>query len=560
MLNKRILRSIVFVFSLIGLLILISLYKAPNYVVQTFKDQALPDTKDVLILVGFTTCYSFAYFETCKDNIKQAMNELPPQIRDFAKVRHSSKNLVPKAYFTTIYPYDITLPYDIIVSHNINPITKFYIYNQKIGTDGIPNEILNSENVKSVKELEQRGYHNPGYGLFYHNSPSYSFSDLFSEINVLHYSGEHPIASWKKISDFPLVIDTDSSDGALRDLSNYKNINYHKFDYEMYVYAKQNVPDELPKIKLKPHSDGSFKILQLADLHLSTGYGNCEDVFPEIDYDVKNCLADVLTLDLVEKVLDIENPDLVIFSGDQVYGKHSYDTESTIYKMVDVLIKRRIPYAVVFGNHDDEENISREEQMSIFENLPYSLSTTGPEDIDGVGNYVLSIADEFDIFLLDSHSKLGVDIRGYDWFKESQIQYVADVGAKRPEVAKMAFFHIPLFEYREVHDLVGSWKEAVISGRQTTNMFPIMKKAGVKLVSVGHDHVNDYCFLHDGVELCYGGAGGYGGYAGYGGYIRRVRIIDLNLSKANRGRLVGATWKRAHNNIEEIIDYQELNL
>lgn len=560
MLNKRLLRSLTLVITFIVVLALVSFYNAPNYVVQTLKDMALSDTQDVLIHIGFTTCYSFAFFETCRDGIKKALDDFPSNIRDSVKIIHSDKNLVPDAHFTTIYPYEITLPYDIVVSHQIDPITKFYIYNKNTGTGGIPNDILDNENVEITKNLQQLGYYNPGYGLFYRRSPSFSFSNLFSKVNFLHFSGEHPIPSWKKVSDYPLVIDTDSSEGALRDISDYKTRNHHKYDHEMYVYVKQNLKDDLPEIKLKPNSDKSFKILQLADLHLSTGYGYCEDVFPKIDYDNKNCLADVLTLDLIEKVLDIENPDLVVFSGDQIYGKYSYDAESTIYKMVEGLVERRIPYAVVFGNHDDEDTTSRKEQMAIYENLPYSLSKAGPEEIDGVGNYVLSIGDEFDIYMLDSHTKLGVDIRGYDWFKESQIEYVSQVAKDRPEIAKMAFFHIPLFEYRDAHDLVGSWREGVISGRQTTNMLPTMKKAGVKLISVGHDHVNDYCFLNDGVELCYGGGGGYGGYGGYGGFIRRVRIFELDLSKDNRGRLVGKTWKRAHDNIEEIIDYQELNL
>lgn len=541
--------------------LIFALHKVPNQVVQTLKDLAIADSNDVLIHMGFTTCYSFAFFETCSDKIRESIKELPDDVRREVKINHLTKNLVPAAYFTTIYPYEIRIPYNILVENQIKPITKFFVYNKKTGVNGIPNAIIETEGVSSKNRLlQQLDYHSPGYGVWYQTSKSYTYKELFSAINFLHFSGNHPIPAWKKVSEFPLTLDTDSSEGTLRDTSDYKIKNHHKYDYEIYIFVKQNIPYTLPRIKLQPKENNKFKIIQLADLHFSTGYGKCQDVFPAIDYNNENCLADALTMDLITRVLDLETPDLVVLSGDQIYGDSSYDTESTIYKIVEKLINRRIPYAAVFGNHDDQNTISRAEQLAIFKTLPYSLSVTGPDDVDGVGNYLLSIGNEFDIYMLDSHSHLGPKIRGYDWFKESQIEYVSKVAAERPDTAKMAFFHIPLFEYREAHDLIGSYKEGVISAKQNTNMFPKLSQAGVKLMSVGHDHVNDYCFNHEGIELCYGGSCGYGGYAGYGGYVRRIRIFELDLNPRNRGNLIAKTWKRTHENVEEVIDLQELSL
>lgn len=34
----------------------------------------------------------------------------------------------------------------------------------------------------------------------------------------------------------------------------------------------------------------------------------------------------------------------------------------------------------------------------------------------------------------------------------------------------------------------------------------------VKVVSVGHDHVNNFCSPHAGISLCYGGGTGYDTY------------------------------------------------
>ena len=57
-------------------------------------------------------------------------------------------------------------------------------------------------------------------------------------------------------------------------------------------------------------------------------------------------------------------------------------------------IDRQIPYAAIFGNHDDEGDLSRQEFMDVLTELPYSVSKGGLKDIDGVGNYVVAIEKE----------------------------------------------------------------------------------------------------------------------------------------------------------------------
>ena len=80
-------------------------------------------------------------------------------------------------------------------------------------------------------------------------------------------------------------------------------------------------------IKPKPRirDNGKFKILQAADLHLSTGTGHCRDAMPE---DGGKCEADPRTLEFVGRLLDEEKPDLIILSGDQINGETSPDAQS----------------------------------------------------------------------------------------------------------------------------------------------------------------------------------------------------------------------------------------
>ncbi len=56
------------------------------------------------------------------------------------------------------------------------------------------------------------------------------------------------------------------------------------------------------------------------------------------------------------------------------------------------LIARKIPYAVILGNHDSESGpLTRDEQMQIISNMPYSYSMNGPALITGSGNYYLKL-------------------------------------------------------------------------------------------------------------------------------------------------------------------------
>ena len=132
---------------------------------------------------------------------------------------------------------------------------------------------------------------------------------------------------------------------------------------------------------------GKFKILQVADLHFSVSQGTCRDT------DLKPCEhSDNLTSTLISHVIDEEQPDLIVFSGDQLNGQGTtWDAKSVLAKFSKAAIDHRIPWAPVFGNHDMEDGLARVHQMALMKALPYSLVETGPSDIHGVGNYVLKV-------------------------------------------------------------------------------------------------------------------------------------------------------------------------
>lgn len=108
-----------------------------------------------------------------------------------------------------------------------------------------------------------------------------------------------------------------------------------------------------PQTALRAKEDGKFKIVQISDTHMVTGLGVCTDTIDAHGEPLPESEADPRTIDFLGGILDTEKPDLVILTGDQVHHDIP-DSQSAIFKVVAPLIERSIPYAAVFGNHDDE--------------------------------------------------------------------------------------------------------------------------------------------------------------------------------------------------------------
>ena len=337
-------------------------------------------------------------------------------------------------------------------------------------------------------------------------------------------------------------------------------------NHEAHLSIRRGPPVAIEKPTLRVNKDGKFKILQAADIHLSTGPGQCRDAEPALHNDGK-CDADPRTLTFIAKVLDSEKPDLVVLSGDQVNGDTAPDAQSAVFKFAHLFIERKIPFATIYGNHDDEGSLSREALMQLTRSLPYSVSEFGPSTIDGVGNYYVEVLarggsthSALTLYLLDTHgySPDERQFRGYDWIKKNQIDWFKTTSASLKESPAhtgythhhmdMAFIHIPLPEYRLIDNIVastGSQPENPTAPGFNSGFKDALVAEGVLAVSCGHDHVNDFCSLSKSEDnkpelwMCYAGGSGFGGYGGYGGYHRRVRVFEFDMNEA---RIV--TWKR----------------
>lgn len=90
---------------------------------------------------------------------------------------------------------------------------------------------------------------------------------------------------------------------------------------------RRGPPHKVEKPVLRVNKNGKFKILQVSDLHLSTGVGKCREPEPA-ETNGQKCEADTRTLEFMGKMLDQEKPDLVVLSGDQVNGETAPDAQS----------------------------------------------------------------------------------------------------------------------------------------------------------------------------------------------------------------------------------------
>ena len=304
--------------------------------------------------------------------------------------------------------------------------------------------------------------------------------------------------------------------------------------------------------RLKFGADGTFTIVQ----------------FNDTQDDEK---TDRRTIELMEKVLDQEQPDFVVMNGDNITGGCDSELEmkQAMNNVVQPMERREIPWAITYGNHDEDSTpnsgMDEEDMLAFYRGYAHNLNDRSARGITGTGNMNLTIAGTdsaqpaFNLYLLDSgryapESIAGQDFEGYptwDWIRMDQVGWYTRTSEQVSRAAggrivpALMFIHIPLWEYRFMwfasvdsrtaadheravakHGIVGERNEAECPGPINSGMFSaILDRGDVKGVFCGHDHINTYVGNYHGVML------GYAGNTGFGTY---------GLSGAERNRLRGA--------------------
>ena len=279
--------------------------------------------------------------------------------------------------------------------------------------------------------------------------------------------------------------------------------------------------------------NGKFRVLMIADTQEGT----------KVSSD---------TLNLINAALDRAQPDFVIYSGDQIWGKRKFkgnkdEVKRVLHELCEPVISRKIPFAICFGNHDRQVGVSNSEQFEIYKSFDYFIGES-EKGIDGVGNQCLEIKDGDDvkylIYLIDSHSNLKI---GYDavhenqieWYKNTRDSYEKKLGMTVPS---LVIQHIPVCEIFSLLTRVKRTKKGAVRGFRTHDgEYFVLNKSKVNdnafmRESPADPQVNtgefdalkekgEFNGLIDGINVGYTQGAGFNVYGP--GLDRGVRVIDL---------------------------------
>lgn len=257
---------------------------------------------------------------------------------------------------------------------------------------------------------------------------------------------------------------------------------------------------------LRFREDGTFKIVQFTDPEFSTN-------------DLEEQQMEAMML----RIIQDEQPNLVVFTGDIIASASTKDPADAFRRACCVPDRMNIPWAAVFGNHDTEATITREQLHAMQLTYPNNYAKPDPQGVHGSGNYVLTVKGKDQeaacaLYFLDSgsYSPLEYSRMGfYDWVRRDQIDWYARESYRLTNsnggtpLPSLAFFHIPLPEYNDVWDFSICYGERndefCCAPWVNSGLFAAMIEMGdVMGTFVGHDHGHDYWGDWHGIRLCYG--------------------------------------------------------
>jgi 3',5'-cyclic AMP phosphodiesterase CpdA len=308
-------------------------------------------------------------------------------------------------------------------------------------------------------------------------------------------------------------------------------------------------------------SDRDLTVMQLTDVHIGGGFLSLQ----------KDNWAISAVASLVQKV----KPDLIIVTGDIAYPvpfqSGTFNNLTPVREFTALMESLGVYWTFVFGNHDTEAYsfYNREYISDYYENqikagkLKYCLYQSGYSGIQngyengendaGYGNTVIEVKNGLGVItqsliLFDSHSYEKGFLHDYDHIHQCQIDWYANqinslnsmnkkamdkagisYAANEMTVKSLAFFHIPLQEYRTAYlewqnngkkdtdnvklkyGIVGETGELIYCGITADNLFETMLALGsTQGLFCGHDHLNNFSLDYNGgsgnkyIRLTYG--------------------------------------------------------
>ncbi len=310
----------------------------------------------------------------------------------------------------------------------------------------------------------------------------------------------------------------------------------------------------MEKIKF---NNGKFRILQISDAQ-------------DLHWVRKTMLL------MLENACEDLKPDLIVFTGDNILGNHlrdyrfsskkkemSREEEYAIMKkalshILDIPERRNIPFAVIYGNHDDMNSFTGDEQGDIIRS--YSMNRGFESTGDLCGTYRLPVYSSdgenqlMNLWMINTAWHDKAQDKVFNDITEKQVEWFRNESAKQKEnnggnaYPSLVFMHIPLKELNDFTQECTPEESTIylpgvninlcrkkgvfghihepVSYLDNDNGFynEVLADGGVKGIVSGHDHLNDFYGEKDGLKFV---ATPCASFRCYGNPHRGVRIFDI---------------------------------
>ena len=246
----------------------------------------------------------------------------------------------------------------------------------------------------------------------------------------------------------------------------------------------------------------------------------------------------------IEDAVNKVNPDLIIILGDIIYGEFD-DAGTSLLALIEEMESYEIPWAPLYGNHENESAKGAKWQNQMLENAEHCLFKKG--DTDGNGNYTIAIKQGAELvrmfYIMDSnHCKnaynpqengvittMGFTNNQIVWLY-NRMEALKDVNGEN--VATSLCYHVPTQEFvfadeqyskksasytigSEVQKAAGADDFGSNRGSLTLQNFiapnyngeaflSILKKYGTDTVFSGHLHKTNTSIMYEGIRWTFG--------------------------------------------------------
>ena len=296
--------------------------------------------------------------------------------------------------------------------------------------------------------------------------------------------------------------------------------------------------------KLYKKENKQFKILQFTDVQIIDPKQKCCPDRLRPDEDITFSDVNKNAFNVIREIINKENPDWIIFTGDNVYGQ--FDKNGSAFKsFVDFIESFKIKWSYINGNHDGEKIITfngkeydcgqgfEAQNKYVKHHTKYCMYKSGNKKM-GYGNYAIKLIENnkpiWSFIMMDSHGTQGYENPGINEYQLRWYERTLNrIDKQNKNANNLLFFHIPNFEFRlaakqyygnEIFKIRGVNKRGDFGeSNEIDCCFPseiffnkVKELEKTKGIFVGHDHLNNSSIEYEGVRLTYGLKTGYYDY------------------------------------------------